>query len=107
MLQAEFLGMVSHELQAPLTSTMGSAATVPGACTALRPAETLQFFRIIDEQADQMRELIGDLLERMWTGPGRAGKRGISTGSAPSIPDGPTAATLRPARRCGSRPRAR
>ena len=63
VLRAEFLGMVSHELQAPLTSIKGSAATVLGASSALRPAETLQFFRIIDEQADHMRELIGDLLD--------------------------------------------
>ena len=63
VLRAEFLGMVSHELQAPLTSIKGSAATVLGAPSALRPAETLQFFRIIEEQADHMRELIGDLLD--------------------------------------------
>ncbi len=63
VLRAEFLGMVSHELQGPLTSIKGSAATVLGASSALRPAEALQFFRIIDEQADHMRELIADLLD--------------------------------------------
>ncbi len=63
VLRAEFLGMVSHELQAPLASIKGSAATVLGAASALRPAETLQFFRIIEEQADHMRELIADLLD--------------------------------------------
>ena len=62
-LRAEFLGMVSHELRAPLTSIKGCAATVLGAASALDPAETMQFFRIIDEQADHMRELIGDLLD--------------------------------------------
>ena len=62
-LRTEFLGMVSHELRAPLTSIKGSAATVLGASTALDPAEVLQFFRIIDEQADQMRGLISDLLD--------------------------------------------
>ena len=62
-LRAEFLGMVSHELRAPLTSIKGCAATVLGASSALDPAETLQFFRIIDEQADHMRGLIGDLLD--------------------------------------------
>ena len=62
-LRTEFLGMVSHELRAPLTSIKGSAATVLGASTALEPAEMLQFFRIIDEQADQMRGLISDLLD--------------------------------------------
>ena len=61
-LRAEFLGMVSHELRAPLTWIKGSAATVLGAPRALDPAETMQFLRIIDEQADHMRELISDLL---------------------------------------------
>ena len=62
-LRAEFLGMVSHELRAPLTSIKGSAATVLGAAPALDPAEMLQFFRIINEQADHMRGLISDLLD--------------------------------------------
>ena len=62
-LRADFLGMVSHELRAPLTSIKGSAATVLGASSALDPAEMLQFFRIIDEQTDHMRGLISDLLD--------------------------------------------
>ena len=62
-LRAEFLGMVSHELRAPLTSIKGSAATVLGASPVLDPAEMLQFFRIIDDQADHMRGLISDLLD--------------------------------------------
>ena len=62
-MRAEFLGMVSHELRAPLTSIKGSTATVLGASPALDPAEMVQFFRIIDEQADHMRGLIGDLLD--------------------------------------------
>ena len=62
-LRTEFLGMVSHELRAPLTSIKGSAATVLGTSAALDPAEMLQFFRIIDEQADQMRGLLSDLLD--------------------------------------------
>ena len=62
-LRAEFLGMVSHELRAPLAAIKGSAATVRGASPALDPAEMLQFFRIIDEQADHMRDLISDLLD--------------------------------------------
>ena len=62
-LRAEFVGMVSHELRAPLTSIKGSATTVLGASPVLDPAEMIQFFRIIDEQADHMRGLIGDLLD--------------------------------------------
>ena len=62
-MRSEFLGMVSHELRAPLVSIKGCATTVLGASSALDPAETLQFFRIINEQADHMRDLIGDLLD--------------------------------------------
>ncbi len=61
--RAEFLGMVSHELRTPLTSIKGSAIAALEVSSNLRPAETLQFFRIINEQADHMRELIGNLLD--------------------------------------------
>ncbi len=62
-LRAEFLGMVSHELQAPLTSIRGSVTTLLEAASELDPAEMTQFHRIILDQADQMRHLIGDLLD--------------------------------------------
>ena len=62
-LRAEFLGMVSHELRAPLTSIKGSAATVRSASFPLDPAEMRQFFRMIEEQADHMRDLINNLLD--------------------------------------------
>ena len=54
---------MSHELRAPLTSIKGSAATVLSASPDLDPAEMLQFFRIIDGQADHMQGLIGALLD--------------------------------------------
>ena len=62
-LRAEFLGMVSHELRAPLTSIKGSAATALRTSRVVDPAEARQFFRIIEEQADHMDGLIGDLLD--------------------------------------------
>ena len=62
-LRAEFLGMVSHELRAPLTSIRGSADTLMDAQDSLDPAEMRQFHRIIREQADQMQGLITDLLD--------------------------------------------
>ena len=62
-MRAEFLGIVSHELRAPLISIKGSTATVLGASPTVDPAEMLQFFRVIDEQADRMRGLIADLLD--------------------------------------------
>ena len=62
-LRAEFLGMVSHELRAPLTSIRGSATTVLDAPVELDPAELRQFMRIIVDEADTMRDLISDLLD--------------------------------------------
>ena len=62
-LRSEFLGMVSHELRMPLTSIKGSAATARNTSVPLDPAETRQFFRIIEEQADNMRDLINNLLD--------------------------------------------
>ena len=62
-LRVEFLGMVSHELRAPLTSVKGATTTLLNAPRALDRAETRQFVRIIDQQADHMQGLIGDLLD--------------------------------------------
>ncbi len=62
-LRAEFLGMVSHELRAPLTSIKGSTATLLESLPTLDRAETVQFLRIIDGQADRMRDLISELLD--------------------------------------------
>ncbi|CAI8024218.1 Alkaline phosphatase synthesis sensor protein PhoR [Geodia barretti] len=62
-LRAEFLGMVNDELLTPLTTIKGSTATVLGSPCPLDPAETQQFFRIINEQTDQIRDLINNLLD--------------------------------------------
>ena len=62
-MRSEFLGMVSHELRTPLTTIKGSAATVLSNPSLFDHTETRQFFRIIDQQADLMRDLISDLLD--------------------------------------------
>ena len=62
-LRAEFLGMVSHELRTPLAAIKGSADTLLEASAELDPAEMTQFFRIIRDQSENMRHLIGDLLD--------------------------------------------
>ena len=62
-MRSEFLGMVSHELRTPLATIKGSAASVLADSSSLGAAEMRHFFRIIDEQADRMRNLIGNLLD--------------------------------------------
>ena len=62
-LRAEFLGMIGHELRSPLAAIKGSATTLLQSESSLDPAEMTQFFRIIDEQADSMRELLSDLID--------------------------------------------
>ena len=83
-LRAEFLAMVSHELRMPLSSIKGSAATVLGAPSSLDPAEAVQFFRIIDSQADRMHDLIVGLLD----------VARIETGTLPVNPEPSDAASV-------------
>jgi PAS domain S-box-containing protein len=62
-MRAEFLGMVSHELRAPLSSIMGSVGALIKSGLGLDPAAATQFLRIIEEQAEHMEALITDLLD--------------------------------------------
>ena len=62
-LRAEFLAMVSHELRAPLTSIKGSVDILLEALADLDTAETVQLHRLIRDQTENMRELIGNLLD--------------------------------------------
>ena len=62
-MRAEFLGMVSHELRTPLAAIKGLTTTLLGSAQSVAPAETRQFHRIIDQQADRISSLISDLLD--------------------------------------------
>lgn len=62
-LRTEFLGMVGHELRSPLTAIKGSTATLLEGQFSLDPAEMVEYHRIIDEQADYMRDLINNLTD--------------------------------------------
>ncbi len=83
-LRTEFLAMVGHELRAPLTSIVGSTATLLRASRRPDTAETREYFRIIDEQAHHMRGLIDDLLD--------AGR--IETGTLSVVPEAAEVAGL-------------
>ena len=62
-LRVEFLSLVSHELRAPLAAVKGSAATLLEEGPTLSQAEMREFHRLIAEQTDHMRGLVGDLLD--------------------------------------------
>ena len=76
-LRAEFLAMVSHELRTPLAAIKGSVAALLDTAGGFDPVETTQFLRIIHDQSDQMRHLIGDLLD----------VARINTGTLPVAPE--------------------
>ena len=57
-LRAEFIGLVSHELQAPLAAIKGSAVTLLEEARQLDAAEMQGFHRIIVDQTSHMRRLI-------------------------------------------------
>ncbi len=83
-LRAEFLGMVSHELRTPLAAVKGSVDTLLESASDLDSAEMTQFFRIIRDQSENMRYLIGDLLD----------VARIETGTLPVSPEPVDAAVL-------------
>ncbi|WP_419923443.1 winged helix-turn-helix domain-containing protein [Candidatus Poriferisodalis sp.] len=69
-MRADILGLVSEELRVPLVAVKGSAATLLESMAVLDPAEATELVRVIDAQADRMRDLIGELLDiaRIHTG---------------------------------------
>ena len=83
-LRTEFLGLVGHELRTPLSSVKGAAATLLDEADGLEREEVREFSRIIVEQADEMRRLVGDLLD--------AGR--IESGTLSVAPEETTVAAL-------------
>ena len=68
--RAEFLGLVSHELRAPLAAIKGAASTALEDPRDPGRAELRQYLRIVEEQAGRMSGLIGDLLDAGLIGAG-------------------------------------
>ena len=73
--RTELLGDASRRLLTPLTSIKGSTATALDAPADLDAGGMLQLFRIIDEQADHMADLIGDGVEARGSRAGTASGR--------------------------------
>ena len=59
----DFLAMVSHELRTPLTTIKGCTSVVLGSSDPVDISEMLQYFRMIDEQSDNLRSLVNNLLD--------------------------------------------
>ena len=78
-LRTEFLGLVSHELRTPLAAIKGAAVTLLEEPARHDRAEMREFFRVIVEQADRMRDLVADLLD---TGRIDSGTLSVSVGPA-------------------------
>ncbi len=78
-MRTEFLGLVGHELRAPLLAIKGSADTLLEEAAELDPAEVREFHRIIAEQAGHMRGLLRDLLDA-----GRIDSGTLSVAAEPS-----------------------
>jgi signal transduction histidine kinase len=62
-LKDELLATVSHELRTPLGSIKGYSTTLMKHAAKLNPEEQQEFLTIIDEEADRLNELIGNLLD--------------------------------------------
>ena len=62
-LRNEFLAMVSHELRTPLTTIKGCTSVVLNSTSRPNTSELLQYFRMIDEQSDNLRDLVNNLLD--------------------------------------------
>jgi signal transduction histidine kinase len=62
-MQDEFVSTVSHELRTPLGFIKGYTTTLLRSDAEWDPAARQEFLKIIDEEADRLRELIDNLLD--------------------------------------------
>ena len=61
--RSQFLGLVSEDLRLPLATIKGSASALSDIVSSRGDAESRQLLRIIDQQADLMRNQVNSLLE--------------------------------------------
>lgn len=92
--RAELFNAAGRRLLTPLTSIKGATAAALDATADLDPGAMLQLFRIIDEQAGHIADLIGGRPEAHATGAGSGGDgEGSRTRLAgPAADDGPAGA---------------
>lgn len=62
-LKSDFLSMVSHELRTPLGLIKGYVGTLLSADLPIDSATACEFLKVIDEEADTLSELVGNLLD--------------------------------------------
>ena len=62
-LRLRFLGMISHELRTPLTSIKGFATTLLATDLTWDQQNQHEFLSIIDNEADKLADMIGQLLD--------------------------------------------
>jgi len=84
-MQDEFVSTVSHELRTPLGFIKGYVTTLLRQDASWDSAARLEFLRIIDEEADRLRELIDNLLDSSRLDSGSIGMTREPTRLAPLL----------------------
>jgi len=84
-MQDEFVSTVSHELRTPLGFIKGYTTTLLRQDAEWDTATRIEFLRIIDEEADRLRELIDNLLDSSRLESGAIGMTREATRIAPLL----------------------
>jgi len=84
-MQDEFVSTVSHELRTPLGFIKGYTTTLLRQDAEWDAATRIEFLRIIDEEADRLRELIDNLLDSSRLESGAIGMTREATRIAPLL----------------------
>ncbi len=84
-MQDEFVSTVSHELRTPLGFIKGYTTTLLRQDAHWDPAARQEFLRIIDDEADRLRELIDNLLDSSRLESGAIGMTREATRIAPLL----------------------
>ena len=84
-MQDEFVSTVSHELRTPLGFIKGYATTLLRQDAEWDTTTRIEFLRIIDEEADRLRELIDNLLDSSRLESGAIGMTREATRIAPLL----------------------